>query len=119
MMMRNAVIDSMGVSIGGRNSTDLRYADDSALLAHDTASMNRTLHGVDTKGKKAGLHLNVNKTKVMHINCSEKAQSIKVNNIPTLSMYKKFKNLDICIKENTGLCKQDVKTSIVMAKQKP
>ena len=110
----------MGLSIGGRSIiTDLRYEDELSLLAHDITSMKIILHGVDTEGRKEGLHLNVKKTKVMHINCSEKAQSIKVNNIPTLSMYKKFKNLDICIKENTGLCKQDVKTSIVMAKQKP
>ena len=58
--MRNSDIDCIGVSIGGRNFTDLRYTDDTALLAHDNmTSMNRILHRVDTEGKKAGLHLNI------------------------------------------------------------
>ena len=40
----NADIHSIGVNIGGRNITDLRYADDTALRAHDLTSMKRILH---------------------------------------------------------------------------
>ena len=116
MIMRNADIDGMGVGIGGRNITDLRYADDTALLAHDLTSMKRILHRVNTEGKKAGLQLNAKKTKVMHINGNENVQNIKVNNT-NLDYVKNFKYLG-SIKENTGSCRQDVRTRIAMAKQK-
>ena len=78
--MSNADMDSMRVSIGGRNITDLRCADDTALPAHDLTRKKRILYSVDTEGKKAGLLLNATKTKVKHINGSENAQNIKVNN---------------------------------------
>ena len=70
--MRNAVIDNMGVSTGGRNITDLRYAHVTALLGHDLTSMKIFLHRVGTEGKKVGLLPNAKKTKVMHINKHEK-----------------------------------------------
>ena len=65
--MRNSDIDDMGLKIGGRNITNLRYADDTALLADNVTSMKGMLHRVDIKGKEAGLKLNAKKTKVMHV----------------------------------------------------
>ena len=41
MIMRNADIDGMRVSFEGRNITDLRYADDTALPAQDITSMKK------------------------------------------------------------------------------
>ena len=61
--MREADIEEMGIRIGGRNLTDLRYADDTALLADNITSKRRILHKVGTAGRKVGLSLNTKKTK--------------------------------------------------------
>ena len=116
MIMRKADIEDMGITIGGRNITDLRYADDTALLASDITSMKRILHRVDMEGRKAGLLLNAKKTKVMHINSKAVPQSIKVDGT-SLEYVNQFKYLG-SIKENDGSCLQDVKVRITMAKQK-
>ena len=92
MIMRKADIEDMGITIGGRNITDLRYADDTALLASDITSMKRILHRVDMEGRKAGLLLNAKKTKVMHINSKAVPQSIKVDGT-SLEYVNQFKYL--------------------------
>ena len=60
-IMREADIEDMGVKIGGRNLTDLRYADDTALLADNITNMRRILYRVDGVGTKAGLKSNAKK----------------------------------------------------------
>lgn len=114
-IMRNADIEDMGVSVGGRNITNLRYADDTALMADNITSMKRILHRVDTAGRKAGLKLNAKKTKVMHIG-DEMSGSIKVDNTE-LENVSDFKYLG-SIKTNNGTCTKDIKVRISMAKQK-
>ncbi len=69
--MRNADIDGMGISIGGRNISNLRYADDTALAGENVTSSRRILHRVDTSGKAEGLGLNASKTKVMYVKGDE------------------------------------------------
>ena len=39
--MRKSDIDDIGIKIGGRNITNLRYADDTALLADNITSMSK------------------------------------------------------------------------------
>ena len=51
-VMRKADIDGTGMSIGGRNITDLRYADDAALIADIPTSVRRIISRVDTTGRK-------------------------------------------------------------------
>lgn len=110
----------MGVKIEGRNLTDLRYADDTALLADNITSARRILHRVDTAGRKAGLYLNAKKTKVMHIkgkdSLNEKYTNITVDGT-VLEKVDSFKYLG-SIKTDDGTCLKDVKTRIAMAKQK-
>ncbi|GFR62479.1 hypothetical protein ElyMa_001873000 [Elysia marginata] len=42
--MRQADINDMGINIGGRDITNLRYADDTAILSDNLTSMKRILH---------------------------------------------------------------------------
>ena len=77
--MRKADTEGLGESKGGRNITNLRYADDTALMANDITSMRRILYRVDAEGNTAGLKLNAKKTKVMHINGVVTPQNFKVN----------------------------------------
>ncbi|GFS03109.1 retrovirus-related Pol polyprotein from type-2 retrotransposable element R2DM [Elysia marginata] len=50
-IMRQADIDDMGINIGGRDITNLRYADDTALLSDNLTSMKRILHRVNNAGQ--------------------------------------------------------------------
>ena len=52
-IMREADMEGMEIKIGGRNITNLRYADDTALLADNITSMKRLLYRVDAAGNKA------------------------------------------------------------------
>ena len=58
-IMRQADIESMGIKIGGRNIVELRYADDTCLIADNITSMRRILYRVDYAGTEEGLGLNV------------------------------------------------------------
>ena len=115
-VMRKSDIDDMGIKIGGRNLTNLRYADDTALLANDVTSMKRILYRVDTAGKSANLKLNAKKTKVMHVNGSSAPPKIQINKTD-LEYVTHFKYLG-SIKSNDGTCLRDIKSRIAMAKQK-
>ena len=119
-IMREADLDDMGIRIGGRNFTNLRYADDTALMADNITSMRRILHRVDESGRKKGLSLNALKTKVMHIRGKDSQgpeyTEIKVDG-KVLETVDHFKYLG-SYKSADGTCIKDVKTRIAMGKQK-
>ena len=66
-IMRQADLGELeiGVRIGGRKINNLRYADDTTLLAESKADLLQLLEKVKQQSIKAGLHLNFKKTKVM------------------------------------------------------
>ena len=59
------VIDRNGVNIGGMNINNLRYADDTALIALNAADLQTLLDKVNTCGKPYGMEMNIVKTKSM------------------------------------------------------
>ena len=64
--MREALEDwDGGISIGGRMITNLRYADDTTLIAETKNDLIAIMERVKMASEKAGLYLNVGKTKVM------------------------------------------------------
>ena len=65
--MRNAGLDEeqAGIKIAGRNSNNLRYADDTTLMAESGEELKSLLMKVKEESEKAGLKLNVQKTKSM------------------------------------------------------
>ena len=65
--MRNAGLDEAqaGIKIAGRNLNNLRYADDITLMAESEEKPNSLLMKVKEKSEKAGLKLNIQKTKIM------------------------------------------------------
>ena len=54
-----------GIKISGRNINNLRYADDSTLLAESEEELNSLLMKVKEESEKIGLKLNIQKTKIM------------------------------------------------------
>ena len=65
--MRNAGLDETqtGIKIAGRNNNKLRYADDTTLMVESEEELKSLLMKVKEESKKAGLKLNIQKTKVM------------------------------------------------------
>ena len=65
--MRNAGLDEAqaGIKIAGRNINNLRYAGDTTLTAESEEELNSLLMKVNEESEKAGLKLNVQKTKIM------------------------------------------------------
>ena len=65
--MRNARLDEAqaGIKIAGRNINNLRYADDTILMAECKEELRSLLMKVKEESKKAGLELNIQKTKIM------------------------------------------------------
>ena len=65
--MQNAGLDEAeaGITIAGRNVNNLKYADDSALMAESEEQLKSLLMKVKDESEKAGLKPNVQKTKIM------------------------------------------------------
>ena len=62
--MRNAGMDEIqaGIKIGGRNINNLRYADDTMLMAESEEELNSPLMRVKEESERYGLKLNIKKT---------------------------------------------------------
>ena len=65
--MWNARLDEAqaGIKIARRNSNNLRYADDTTLMAESKEELKSLLMKVKEESEKAGLKLNIQKTKIM------------------------------------------------------
>ena len=65
--MRNAGLDEAqdGIKIAGRNINNLRYADDTTLMAESEEELKSLLLKVKEESEKVGLKLNIQKTKIM------------------------------------------------------
>ena len=65
--MENAVLDEslVGIKIAGRNFSNLRLADDTALVAESEEKWKSLLMNLQEENEKADLKLNIQKTKIM------------------------------------------------------
>ena len=66
-IMRNAGLEEAqaGIKIAGRNINNLRYADDTTLMAESEEELKSLLIQVKEESEKVGLKLNIQKTKIM------------------------------------------------------
>ena len=65
--MRNAGLEEVqaGIKIAGRNINNLRYADDTTLMAETKEKLKSLLMKVKEESERVGLKLNIQKTKIM------------------------------------------------------
>ena len=65
--MRNAGLEEAqaGIKLAGRNINNLKYADDTTLMAESEEELKSFLMKVKEESEKAGLKLNLQKTKIM------------------------------------------------------
>ena len=66
-IMQNAGLEEAqaGIKIAGRNTNNLRYADDTTLMAESEEELKSLLMKVKEESEKVGLKLNIQKTKIM------------------------------------------------------
>ena len=66
-IMQNARLDESqaGIKVAGRNINNLRYADDTALMAESEGELKSLLMRVKEESEKTGLKLNIQKTNIM------------------------------------------------------
>ena len=67
--MRNIGLEEAqaGIKIAGRNINNLRYADNTTLMAESEKELNSLFMKVKEESEKVGLKLNIQKTKIMKI----------------------------------------------------
>ena len=65
--MRNTGLEEAqaGIKIAGRNINNLRYADDTTLMAENEEELKSLLMKVKVQSEKVGLKINIQKTKIM------------------------------------------------------
>ena len=65
--MKNGILDEAqaGIKIAGRNISNLRYADDTTLMAKSEEKLKSILMKLKEESEKVGLKLNIQKTKIM------------------------------------------------------
>ena len=109
--MREADIEDMGVTIGGRNLSNLRYTDDTRLLADNIRGSRGILNRVD----RAGLKFKED-TKLMRVagKYNTREDQIMLNQVP-LENVKECKYLG-SVKTHDGTCSKDIKMRFGMAK---
>ena len=84
--MRNAGLDEaqIGIKIAGRNINNLRYADDTTLMAESEEELKSLLTKVTGKSEKVGLKLNIKKTKII-ASCAISSWQIYGETVKTVS----------------------------------
>ena len=75
-----------GIKIAGRNINNLRYADDTTLMAESEDELNSLLMKVKEEGEKAGLKFNIQKTKIM-ASCPITSWQIDRETVETVTDY--------------------------------
>ena len=86
--MRNAGLEEAqaGIKIAGRNTNNLRYADDTTLMAESEEELKSLLMKVKEEREKVGLELNIQKTKII-ASCPITSWQIDGQTVETVSEF--------------------------------
>ena len=86
--MRNAGLEETqaGMKIAGRNINNLRYADDTTIMAKNEEELKSLLMKVTEENETVGLKLNIQKTKIM-VSCPITSWEINGKTVETVANY--------------------------------
>ena len=117
MIMRTVEEDLEGIKIGGRNLTNIRYADDTALIADSESKLQALVDCLVRESSVKGLSVNITKTQVMVISKSDTQETANITiEGKRLEQVSRFSYLGSIITQN-GRCDEDIKTRIIIAKE--
>jgi hypothetical protein len=116
MILRN-LEDFEGVKIRGYNCNNLRYADDTVLIASSEKDLQRMIDEVSKESIKMGLSLNVKKSECMSISKNKSSPTCNVNiNGESIKQVVRFNYLRSTITSD-GRCDEEIKKRIALSKQ--
>ena len=112
--MQNAGLDETksGIKIPRRNINNLRYADDTMLMAESEEELKSLLMKVKEEGEKVGLKLNIQKTKIM---ASDPISSWQIDG-DTMETVREFIFLGSKITAN-GDCSHEIKRCLLLGRK--
>ena len=112
--MRNAGLEEAqaGIKIAGRNINNLRYADDTPLMAESEEELKSLLTKVKEESEKVGLKLNIQKTKIM---ASDPITSWQIDG-ETVETVSDFMSLGSKITAD-GDCSHEIKTRLLLGRK--
>ena len=112
--MKNAGLDEIqaGIKIAGRKINTLRYADDTALMAESEEAVKSLLMKEKEESEKAGLKLNIQKTKIM---ASDPITSLQING-ETVETMADFIFVGSKITED-GDCSHEIKRCLLLGRK--
>ena len=114
IIMRD-IADLEGIKIGGKNFNNVRYADDTVLIADSEDKLQRIVERVNAAGEAMGLKINRSKTECMVISKGGAPTcNISVGNEP-IQQVNKFKYLGSTITEDSR-CESEIKERIGIAR---
>ena len=105
----------MGVIINGKHISNVRYADDTALLAESENQLQQMINNINNCCKKLGMSLNAKKTKVMVTSKKDTREQLEITVNARLEQLKQYTYLGSLITHD-GRCIQEVKKRIAQAK---
>ena len=114
MIMRHSD-DEPGVNMGGHNINNIRFTDDTGLIAGSQEDLQNLLNVIYERSEKFGMKINTAKTEVMIMNNWDKEKAEIMLNGVTLKQVEKFKYLGSWITSD-GSCSTDIKCRIAEAK---
>ena len=112
--MRNAGLEETqaGIKIARRNISNLRYADDTTLMAESEEELKSLLKKVKEESEKVGLKLNIQKTKIM---ASDPITSLEIDG-ETVETVSDFIFLDSKITAD-GDCRHKIKRRLILGRK--
>ena len=115
-LISESMDDGKGININGQTITNIRYADDTIILAASEQQLQRIIDKLDATCEQYGMAMNAKKTKTMIVEKTpEKQCEINVKG-QRLTQVKQYKYLGTTV-ENTGQCKTEVANRIAFWKK--
>ena len=107
-----------GINIGGKNINNLRYADDTVLMANNNEDLDEVVQVVKHHSRNAGLEMNAKKTKTMVFSKTNETPrtNLSIDNTP-IEQVAKFKYLGATITED-GRTEKEIQIRAGIAKDK-
>ena len=116
-MIMRAMEDLEGIKIGGKNITNVRYADDTALIADSESRLQALVDCVVRESNAKGLNVNITKTQVMVISKSDAEVTANITiQGKRLEQVHRFSYLGSIIAQD-GRCDKEIRTRIIIAKE--
>ena len=105
-----------GIRMGGRNINNIRYADDTVLIAHSSQQLQLIFNRVKEESERKGLNINIRKTKTMVLSKNSPAPRFQLRcGEQRVEQVERFEYLGSIITEDVR-CKEEINRRIMIAK---